>query len=104
VPRPDDWEVCFYSDVGDYEVWSKFLPSHRRARRLMLRTFKNNNSYYCATISNDRRAAFQIYYWNGRRLIAWDKPWVLSRRQAVCLDIDDNGRAVLNGSNREWKL
>lgn len=104
MARPDEWEVYLYSDVGDYEVWWKSLPSHRRARRFMLRTFKKSDAFYCATISNDRRSAFQVYYWNGRSLIAWDKPWVLSRRQALSLDAEGNGQAALNGSDREWEL
>jgi hypothetical protein len=83
-----DWEVCFYSDVGDYEIRSVFVASRRRARRLMLKTFKRSDDYYCATISNDGRSAFEVYYWNGRGLITWDKPWVLSRRHALDLDPD----------------
>ena len=104
MSRSDAWEVYLYSDVGDYEVWYRALSTHRRARRFMLRTFKKSDAFYCATISNERRSAFQVYYWNGRRLIAWDKPWVLSRRQAQTLDADDNGQVALNGSDREWEL
>lgn len=70
----------------------------------MKKTLKKSGAFYCATISNERRSAFQVYYWNGRRLIDWHKSWVLPRRQVVGLEVDDNGRAVLNGQDREWKL
>lgn len=100
----DEWEVCFFSDAADYQVSLKCFRSRRRAQRFMIKTLKKSGSFYCATISNDRRSAFQVYYWNGRRLIDWDKPWVLPRRQVLGLEVDDNGRTELNGLNRDWKL
>jgi hypothetical protein len=102
--RPDEWEVCFFSDAADYEFSLKCFGSRRRARRFMLKTLKKSGAFYCATISNERRSAFQVYYWNGRRLIDWDKSWVLSRRQVLGLNVDDNGQTHLNGLDREWKV
>jgi hypothetical protein len=94
---PDEWEVCFFSDAADHEFSLKCFSSPRRARRFMVKTFKKSGAFYCATISNESRSAFQVYYWNGRRLIEWDKSWVLPRRRVRELEIDDHGRAVLNG-------
>jgi hypothetical protein len=101
---PDEWEVCFFSDAADYQFSLKCFRSERRARRFMKKTLKKSGAFYCATISNDRRSAFQVFYWNGRRLIAWDKSWVLPRRQVLGLKVDENGLAFLNGQDREWKL
>jgi hypothetical protein len=84
----DEWEVCLYSDFAEYQVWCKNFPSLRRARRFMKKTFKKSDVFYCAMISSEPHAFFQVYYWNGRRLILWDKPWVLSRRQAQGLEVD----------------
>ena len=79
------WEVCLCADFSSYEVWCKILPSYRRARRFMKKTLRRNHTFYCATISNDENSAFEIFYWNGRKVIRWEKPWVLSRRQALTL-------------------
>jgi hypothetical protein len=93
---PDEWEVCFFSDAADYQFSSKCFSSRRRARRFMVKTLKKSGAFYCATISNERRSAFQVYYWNGRRLIDWDKSWVLPRRRVLGLEVDGNGGADLN--------
>jgi len=101
---PDEWEVCFFSDAADYEFSSKCFSSRRRARRFMIKTLKKSGAFYCATVSNERRSAFQVYYWNGRRLIDWDKSWVLPRRRVQELEIDDNGEAVLGGQSQESEI
>lgn len=99
---PDEWEVCFFSDAADYQVSLKCFSSWRRARRFMIKTLRKSEAFYCATISNERRSAFKVFYWNGRQLIDWDKSWVLSRRQVLGLDFDSNGQPVLNGPDWKW--
>ncbi|MDH7512475.1 MAG: hypothetical protein QHH14_05980 [Clostridiales bacterium] len=79
------WEVCLCGDFSAYEVWCKSFPSYRQARRFMKKTLRKNHTFYCATISNDEDSAFETFYWNGRKVIRWEKPWVLSRRQALSL-------------------
>ncbi|MFZ2052940.1 MAG: hypothetical protein WAU81_01970 [Candidatus Aminicenantales bacterium] len=91
MPSAKGWEVWLYSDFTDYQVWCKNFRSFRRARRFMRRELRGGNSFYCATISNDENSAFHTYYWNGQGIIPWDKPWVLSRRQAYGLEADGNG-------------
>ncbi len=93
---PDEWEVCFFSDAADYQFSLKCFNSRRRARRFMVKTLKKSGAFYCATISNERRSAFRVFYWNGRRLIDWDKSWVLPRRRVLGLEIDGNAPADLN--------
>jgi hypothetical protein len=85
------WEVCLYSDFSDYQVWCKNFRSLRQARRFMRKVLRKNNTFYCATISNEETSSFQTFYWNGRNIFFWDKPWVLSRRQAFKLEVDESG-------------
>jgi hypothetical protein len=94
MPGVKSWEVCLYSDFTDYQVWCKNFRSFRRARRFMRRELGGENSYYCATIFNDESSAFHTYYWNGRIIIPWNKPWVLPRRQASELEPNGNGRTA----------
>ena len=91
---PDEWEVCFFSDAADYQFSLKCFGSRRKARRFMVKTLKKSGSFYCATVSNERRSAFQVYYWNGRRLIDWNKSWVLPRRRVIGLELGDDGVAA----------
>ena len=84
------WEVCLYSDFTDYQVWCRNFRSRRRARRFIRRKLGRGQSFYCATISNHDNSAFQTFYWNGQVIVPWDKPWVLSRRQA--LEIEPGGK------------
>ncbi|MGB7294910.1 MAG: hypothetical protein WBC70_04910 [Candidatus Aminicenantales bacterium] len=95
MPGAKSWEVWLYSDFTDYRVWCKNFRSFRRAVRFMKRELGSENSFYCATISNDahnnNRPAFQTYYWNGRAVIPHNEPWVLSRRQASKLEPNGNG-------------
>ncbi|MBM3284704.1 MAG: hypothetical protein FJY81_02425 [Candidatus Aminicenantes bacterium] len=79
------WEVCLCADFPAYQVWCKSFRSYRRARRFMKKTLQKNQTFYCATISDDEDSAFETFYWNGKKIIRWDKPWVLSRRQALGL-------------------
>jgi hypothetical protein len=88
-----NWEVCLYSDFTDYQIWCKNFRSFRRARRFMKKELDGGNSYYCATISNEESSAFQTFYWNGRAIISWDNPWVLSRRQAFEIEAGGNGQS-----------
>jgi hypothetical protein len=85
------WEVCLYSDFADYQVWCKNFRSLRQARRFMKKVLRKDTTFYCATISNEENSSFQTFYWNGKDIFFWDKPWVLSRRQVFNLDVDKNG-------------
>ncbi len=91
MPGAGSWEVCLYSDFSNYEVWCKSFRSFRRARRFLKKVLRKNRSFYCATVSNDESTLFQSYYWTGQGIVLWDKPWALSRRQALSL-----------GSNKEY--
>jgi hypothetical protein len=84
------WEVCLYSDFTDYRVWCKNFRSRRGASRFMRKELGRGESFYCATISSEENSAFHTFYWNGQVIISWDKPWVLSRRQA--LELEGNGQ------------
>jgi len=81
----EKWEVCLCGDSPSYEVWCRKFSSYRRARRFMKKYLRRNQSFYCALISNDDNSVFETFYWNGKKIIGWDKPWVLSRRQALAL-------------------
>jgi hypothetical protein len=83
VPDAKGWEVCLYSDFTDYRVWCKNFRREKRARRFLRKELGRAESFYCGTISNEERAYFLTFYWNGQDIVAWDKPWVLSRRQAL---------------------
>jgi len=91
MPGVKGWEVCLYSDFTDYRVWCKNFRSERRARRFLRRELGRAESFYCGTISNEESSSFLTFYWNGRDIIAWNKPWVLSRRQA--LELEDSVRS-----------
>lgn len=90
-----NWEVCLYSDFSDYQVWCKNFRSHRKARRFMTKALRQNETFYCATISNEADSSFETFYWNGSDIFFWDKPWVLSRRQALNLAAGERGNAEL---------
>ncbi|MGQ9673332.1 MAG: hypothetical protein ACUVV5_09390 [Candidatus Aminicenantales bacterium] len=79
------WEVCLCADFPSYEVWCKKFDSYRQARRFMKKNLGPNQRFYCAVISDDRDSSIKTFYWNGKKIIGWDKPWVLSRRQAEAL-------------------
>ena len=92
MPGPKSWEVWLLSDFTDYQVWCKNFRSLRRALRFMKKELGHDNSFYCATISNEENSAFRTYYWNGQAIISWDESSVLSRRQACALEPGGNGR------------
>jgi len=84
------WEVCLYSDFSEYQVWCKNFRSLWRARRFMKKVLRRHEAFYCATISNEKNSSFQTFYWNGKDVFFWDKPWVLSRRQVLNLEVDEH--------------
>ncbi|MEW5902304.1 MAG: hypothetical protein AB1715_12640, partial [Acidobacteriota bacterium] len=92
MPGGKSWEVCLYSDFSNYQVWCKNFHTFRRARRFMKKNLRRNEVFYCATISKEENSSFFTYYWNGRLVIPWEKPWVLSRREALRLREDGDGR------------
>jgi hypothetical protein len=92
MPGAKSWEVCLYSDFTDYQVWCRNFRSRRRARRFIRKKLGRGQSFYCATISDHENSAFQTFYWNGQVIVPWDKPWVLSRRRALEIEADGNGR------------
>jgi hypothetical protein len=95
MPDRNSWEVCLCSDFPDYEVWCRNFTSRRRARRFMKKVLEENGVFYCATISNDEASVFEVLYWNGQAIIPWDKPLALSRRQALSLEVDNDGEVEL---------
>lgn len=61
----------------------------------MIKILGSNEAFYCATISNEENSSFQTFYCNGKHIFFWDKPWVLSRRQALTAEFDENGSIEL---------
>jgi hypothetical protein len=90
MPSSKGWEVCLYSDFVDYRVRCKNFRSRHRAGRFMRKELGRGESFYCAIISRRENSTFLTYYWTGQRIVPWDKPWVLSRRQALELDNEAN--------------
>lgn len=88
MPGGEGWEVCLCSDFPGFEVWCKSFSSYRRARRFMKKNLSKDEDFYCGTISNEDSSVFQVFYWNGRAIIPWDKPYALLRRQALRLERD----------------
>ncbi len=89
-----DWEVSLYADLPKGLVMQKYFRSLRRAKRFMRKAFGKNEDIYCATIWHEDTTLFYTYYWNGKDIIYWDRPWVLSQRQAANLEINKNGKLV----------
>lgn len=92
--RRKDWEVCLYADYPKYQVTCKNFRTMRGARHFVKKILNKNDRFYCATIWRENRSQFQTYYWNGERIIKWEKAWVLSSRQAMNLEVDRNGNIV----------
>lgn len=90
-----DWEVSLYADLPKGLVIQKYFRSLRRARRFVRKILGKDEEIYCATIWHEETTLFYTYYWNGKDVIYWDKPWVLSQRQAVSLGVDENGDTIL---------
>ncbi len=82
----EKWEVFLVADSPCYEIWCKKFPSYRRARRFVKKKLRQNQTFYSAVIADDKDSVLEIFYWNGKKIIRWDKPWVLSRRQALALE------------------
>ncbi|MFP4083084.1 MAG: hypothetical protein ACLFVG_10075 [Candidatus Aminicenantes bacterium] len=89
------WEVSFYSDMPKDPVMSKNFRTLRRAERYMREHLGKDEKLYCATIWRRNSSQFYAFYWNGSDIIYWDRPWVLSSRQARNLEIDEYGDVVM---------
>jgi len=89
-----DWEVCLYADHPEHQVFYKNFRSWRKARRYVKKALRKNERYYCALIWHEDSSSFHSYYWNGEKVIKWDKPWVLSSRQAMNLETDKQGQLI----------
>ncbi len=89
-----DWEVYLYGDYPEHQEFYKNFRSRRKARRYIRKTLRKNERYYCALIWHEASSSFDTYYWNGNKVIKWDKPWVLSSRQALNLETDKHGRLI----------
>lgn len=79
------WEVCLLADEPEPQVWCREFRSRRRARRFMKSVLKKDEEFYCATISDENGSAFEVYYWNGEKIIPWKNSTVLSSRQVRLL-------------------
>jgi len=90
-----DWEVSLYADLPKGLVMQKYFRRLRRAKRFVRKALGKDKEIYCATIWHEDTTLFYTYYWNGRDILYWDKPWVLSQRQAANLEIDENGKLVV---------
>jgi len=49
----------------------------------------------------EKTSLFYTFYWNGKDIIYWDKPWVLSCRQARNLEVDESGKIVVRASREK---
>lgn len=76
------WEVCLVADSPAYSVECREFRTLLGARRHMKRHLGRNGAFYCALITDRDETRHWTYYWNGARIVLWDKPSVLSSRQA----------------------
>jgi hypothetical protein len=90
-----DWEVSLFAGLPDGLVMQRYFRSLRHAKRFMRKTLRKAEEIYCAAIWHEDTTLFYTYYWNGKDIIYWDKPWVLSQRQAANLDRDENGNIIV---------
>ncbi len=88
MPAGKSWEVCLLADEPEPQVWCKEFRSRRRARHFMKAVLKKNENFYGATLSNENGSVFEVFYWNGKKIIPWKKTTVLSSRQARLLPSD----------------
>jgi len=88
------WEVCVYADSPSYQLFCKDFRTRWGASRYIGKILSRDEDFYCGTIWNEDSSQFFAYYWNGERIIPWDKPWVLSSRQARALEVDKRGRLI----------
>ena len=83
------WEVSLIRDAPSYEVVCREFRTRSWAVRYMRRNLGRKGGFYCAIIVKPGEEEMSTYYWNGSRIIRWDKPSVLSSRQA--LEVEDDG-------------
>lgn len=76
------WEVCLVADRPAYRVECREFRTLFGARFHMRRNLGRGEEFYCALITDREETKYWTYYWNGRRIVRWDKPTVLSSRQA----------------------
>jgi len=89
------WEVSLYADFPKGIVMRKNFKSIRKSRRFVRKVLGKDEEIYCATIWHEDTSLFYTFYWNGTDIIYWDKPWVLSCRQARNLELNNNGNIVV---------
>ena len=89
------WEVSLYADTPTYQIFCKDFRTRRGANRYIKKILSREDDFYCATLWREDTGKFISFYWNGERVIPWDKSWVLSSRQAKNLELDKHGNAVV---------
>ena len=80
------WEVYLIADSPSYQIVSREFRSLRSAKRYMKKNLGGEAAFYCAVISTEDEKEFKTFYWNGCRIVPWDKPSVLSSRQALNIE------------------
>lgn len=80
------WEVCLVADRPTYRVECREFRSLLAARLHMKRRLGRDSEFYCALITDGEETKHWTYYWNGKRIVRWDDPSVLSSRQARLID------------------
>jgi hypothetical protein len=83
------WEVSLIRDVPSYEVVCKEYRTRFWSLRFMRRNLGPKTGFYCGVLVRPGEEEMATFYWNGSRIVRWDKPTVLSSRQA--LEIEDDG-------------
>jgi hypothetical protein len=92
------WEVSLYADTPNYQIFCKDFRTLRGAKHYIKNILSRDDDFYCATIWREDKGQFLSFYWNGERVIPWDKSWVLSSRQAKSLDVDKRGKVIFKPS------
>jgi hypothetical protein len=80
------WEVCLVADRPVTRIECREFRTLFGARFHMKRHLGRDSEFYCALITDRGETEHWTYYWNGRRIFRWDKPSVLSSRQARLID------------------
>ncbi len=83
------WEVSLISDIPSYQVVCREFRTRSGAERYMKKNLDGEQDFYCAVIAHPGEQEISTYYWNGRRIVRWNKPYALSSRQAM--NIEDEG-------------
>ncbi len=76
------WEVCLVADRPAARIEGREFRTLAGAHFHMKRRLSGGREFYCALITDGEEAEHWTYYWNGRRIVRWDKPSALSWRQA----------------------